>query len=51
MSLWGNFVAAGHDGLEPGYVEWDHFRDEDQLKEVEDKLKWQDKAYREKKAQ
>jgi len=28
MSMWSHFVASGKDGLEPGYVTWEHFRDE-----------------------
>lgn len=27
MAAWSHFVAAGHDGLDPGYLEWEHFRD------------------------
>ena len=37
MAMWSHFVASGKDGLEPGYIEWEHFRDADQLKHVEDK--------------
>ena len=29
MACWSHFVASGKDGLEPGYIEWEHFRDED----------------------
>ena len=27
MGAWSHYVAAGHDGLDPGYLEWEHFRD------------------------
>ena len=27
MAAWSHYVAAGHDGLDAGYLEWEHFRD------------------------
>ena len=37
MALWSHYAASRWSNADPGFVEWHHFRTEDELKHVEDR--------------
>lgn len=45
LACWSYYVASKSD---PGYIEWEHFRSKDQLRDTDDKSKWT-QAYKRKK--
>jgi|TARA_B110001450_G_C17410540_1_gene395570 hypothetical protein len=48
MAIWSySYATKGND---PGYIEWEHFRTHAQLADHDDRLKWSDPVYKEKKA-
>ena len=47
MAYWSHARAGPPN--DPGYVQWEDFRSEEELKDVEDKKKWEDPSYAQKK--
>lgn len=46
MAVWSHYAASRWSNADPGFIQWHHFRNEEELKHVEDKQKWSDAAYR-----
>jgi hypothetical protein len=44
MAFWSHWNAGPP--VNPGWLEWEHFRSEEELKDKSSKMKWQDPAYR-----
>lgn len=48
MAIWSYNVAQK--GNDPGFIEWEHFRTPQMLSDNDDRIKWSDPVYRQKKA-